>query len=116
MRLDHSLMRPYRDDHRRLLRRPGRKLSWQAAFAPLAGMDFAFRLNYVGPRSDLDRVAFTRKTVGGYTLAHLSARKEIFAGVDFFARANNLFNKRHEPVDGFAGRGIEFHAGLSFDL
>ena len=116
MRLDYSLMSPYGDDHERLLRRPGRKLSFKMDALLWSDIDFSLRLEHIGHRSDLDRVTLLPKTVGGYSLAYLNVRKKISRDIDLFAGVNNLFDKRYEPVDGFAGRGIEFNAGIAVDF
>ena len=115
LRLDQTVMRAFDGGRERLLRRPLRKTTVTARWSkPLWSL--AATVDYVGPWRDIRRDDFSFLTRGGYTLAHVSARRRIGGGVTLFARANNLFDRDYEPVDGFAGRGFEFHAGVEADL
>lgn len=116
VRLDYSLMSPYDDNHRRLLRRPGRKLSLTTDASLRSGIDFSLRLEYIGKRSDIDRVTFIPVRAGGYTLTYLDIRKKMTQDISLFIGVDNLFDKRYEPVVGYAGRGIELNAGLMADF
>ncbi len=116
LRLDYSLMSPYDDQRRRLLRRPGRKLSFRADASLWSDIDLSLRLEYTGRRSDIDRITFAPERVGGYTLAYLDLRKEVAQDIALFIGADNLFDKRYEPVSGYAGRGMELNVGVAVNF
>lgn len=116
VRIDHTAMRAYDNSHQRLLRRPLRKIAFDLNVLAFDNGNINFHIDYIGPRKDVDRVTFTHKSVGGYSVAHLAARYRIRKDMSVFARINNLFNKRYEPVDGFAGERIHFNAGISLDF
>ncbi len=115
VRLDYTVMRAYDGDHQRLRRRPLSQAGLAAHWVNPA-WSVAAKLDYVGPQHDLRRDDFSRVTRGGYALAHISARRRINEAFALFARVNNVFDKDYEPVDGYAGRGFEFHAGVEADL
>lgn len=116
VRVDYTLTSARDGSRRRLLRRPLRKavldLSWQPR--PDTSLNLQWHVN--GPAADIDRVTFTRVREGGYSTLRLAARHRLHDGVDLLVRAENLFDKRHEPVNGFAGPGAAWYAGLSFQL
>ncbi len=115
LRLDHTIMRAYNGDHRRLLRRPLRKAALEAHWMDPV-WSVVVKLDYVGPQREIRRNDFSLVTKGGYTLVNVSARRWLNHGFALFARINNAFDKGYEPVDGFAGRGVEFHAGVEISL
>ena len=115
LRLDHTVMSPYDGMHEPLLRRPRRKATLTTSWTnPLWSV--AAKLDYIGPQRDIRRDTFVRVTKGGYTLAQLSARRQLGDDLALFASVRNLLDKRYEPVDGYAGRGLEFRVGLETHL
>lgn len=115
LRADATLLRAYDGDRRRLLRRPLRQGALEVRWLGTPNWALSAKLDYVGPQRDVRRDDFVRVTRGGYTLLHVSGRRRIDADLTFFARVNNLLDRGYEPVDGYAGRGIEVHAGLDFN-
>ena len=115
LRLNYTAMRARDGEHRRLLRRPVRKAGFTAHWENPTWL-FAAGLDYIGPQRDIRRDTFERVTKGGYALARVSVRRHFSDTVVLFARVNNVFDKEYEPVDGFAGRGFEFHAGVETRL
>jgi len=114
-RVDYTLTSARDGDRKRLLRRPLRQAALDLSWRPRPGTSLNLQWNYTGPLTDGDRIAFnTRVREGGYSLFNLAARHRLRDGVDLLVRAENLFNKRHEPVSGFAGPGAAWYAGLSF--
>ena len=113
-RADATFMRAYDADRRRLLRRPFRQGAFEMRWLGDPHWALSAKLDYVGPRPDVRRDNFLRVTRGGYTLLNVSGRYRINEEVTFFARVNNLLDRDYEPVDGYAGRGVETHAGLEF--
>ena len=115
LRLDYTLMSAYNGDDDRLLRRPLRKATLATRWSNPV-WSFTTKLDYVGPQRDIRRDDFSLVTKGGYALANVSARRRLNDEIALFARVNNLSDRNYEPIDGFAGRGIEFHVGVEIDL
>jgi len=114
-RVDYTLTSAKDGSRQRLLRRPLRQASLDLSWRPRPGTSLNLQWNYTGPFTDGDRVVFnTRVREGGYSIFNLAARHRLHDGVDLLVRAENLFNKRHEPASGFAGPGAAWYAGLSF--
>ena len=111
VRLNHTVMRARDGDRRRLLRRPLRTAALEARWTG-AAWSLAARVNHVGPQRDIRRDDFSRVTKGGYALVNVSARRRLGDDFAVFARVGNLLDRDHEPADGYAGRGFEFHAGV----
>ena len=116
LRLDYTVTRAHDGTRRRLLRRPLRKASLRAGWTNASAWSLAATLDYVGPQHDLRRDTFTRTGKGGYVLAHVAARRRINAHLSFFARVDNVFDRDYEPVDGYAGTGVEVRAGFEVGL
>lgn len=116
VRVDYTLTSATDGSRQRLLRRPLRKAGLDLSWRPRPGTSLNLQWNVNGPAADIDRVAFTRVREGGYSTLRLAARHRLRDGVDLLVRAENLLDKRHEPVNGFAGPGAAWHAGLSFQL
>ncbi len=115
VRLDHTVMRARDGDRARLLRRPLRKMTLGARWSnPVWSL--TAKADYVGPQHDIRRDDFTRVTRGGYTLMNVAVRRRINEEWVLLARVDNLLDRDHEPVDGFAGRGIGFHVGVEVGL
>lgn len=115
-RIDYTLTSAKDGNHQRLLRRPLRKAALDLSWRPRPGTSLNLQWNINGPAADIDRVTFMRVREGGYSTFNLAARHRLHDGVDLLVRAENLLDKRHEPVNGFAGPGAAWHAGLSFQL
>ena len=113
-RADATLMRAYDADRQRLLRRPLRQGALEMRWLGNPDWSLSAKLDYVGPQRDVRRDDFLRVSRGGYALLSIAGRHRIDEDVTFFARAENLLDRDYEPVDGYAGRGLEVRAGLDF--
>ena len=116
-RLDYTQISAHDQSNQRLLRRPLRQAVLSIDYDPdegmLAGWSFDMTLNYRGPQSDGERVSFARVSRGGYTLTNLNLNYTINNRLKLYGGISNLFDKSHEPVDGYQGTGINAHIGLS---
>ena len=116
-RLDYTQTSAHDQSNQRLLRRPLRQAVLSIDYDPdegmLAGWSFDMTLNYRGPQSDVGRVSFAPISKGGYTLANLNLNYTINDRLKLYGGINNLFDKSHEPIDGYQGSGINAHIGLS---
>ncbi len=116
-RLDYTQTSAHDQSNQRLLRRPLRQAVLSIDYDPdegaLAGWSFDMTLNYRGPQSDGERVSFAPISKGGYTLANLNLNYTINDRLKLYGGINNLFDKSHEPIDGYQGTGINAHIGLS---
>jgi len=67
-------------------------------------------------QSNAKRYADTANTIelGGYTLMNLRAQYKLNKEWSFFARANNIFDKKYVLVDGYATPGSNLFAGVRF--
>ena len=101
----------------RLLNRPLRQAVLSLEYDPdegvLAGWSFDMTFNYKGPRSDFGRITSAPINKGGYTLADLNLNYTINDHLKLYGGISNLFDKSHEPIDGYRGTGINAHIGLS---
>lgn len=116
LRIDGTVMRAYDGERVRLPRRPLRKGTLEMRWLGSPKWKFSTQINYVGRQSDIRRDTFRRVDKGGYTLVDVTAGYELSKDFSLFLRADNLFDRDYEPVDGYAGRGIGVHAGVEFDL
>lgn len=114
LRVDYTLTSAKDGNRRRLLRRPLRKAGFDLSWRPRPGTSLNLQWNVNGPATDIGRITFSRVREGGYSTVNLAARHRLRDGVDLLVRAENLLDKRHEPVNGFAGTGASWYAGLSF--
>ena len=116
-RLDYTQTSAHDQSNQRLLRRPLRQavlsIDYDLDEGMLAGWSFDITLNYRGPQSDVGRVSFAPISKGGYTLANLNLNYTINDHLKLYGGINNLFDKSHEPIDGYQGTGINAHIGLS---
>ncbi len=117
-RLDYTQTSAYDQSNRRLLRRPLRQAVLSVDYDPdegmLSGWSFDMTLNYRGPQRDGERINFPNTiNKGGYTLANLNLNYTINDRLKLYGGINNLFDKSHEPADGYRGTGINAHIGLS---
>ncbi len=116
LRLDYTLISAKDRSHQRLLRRPLRKAGLDLSWRPWLDASLNLQWNYTGPRVDGDRVTFARVREGGYSTLDLAARHRLRDDLDLLVRADNLLDKRHEPVSGFMGAGVRWFVGLSLGL
>ena len=67
-------------------------------------------------QSNAKRYADTANTIelGGYTLMNLRAQYKLNQEWSFFARANNIFDKKYVLVDGYATPGSNLFAGFRY--
>ena len=116
LHFDSTFMRAYDNDHSRLLRRPLRKATFEVRWVDNPTWFFSMKADYVGPWRDIKRDGNSVVSKSGYTLVGISARHKLDESLAFFARINNVFDREYEPVDGYAGRGIEFYGGIEINL
>lgn len=115
-RLDWTVTRATDDEHRRLLRRPLRQSGINVDWKATPDWHLSLRMNYTGPRADIARDTFARISKGGYTLTHLNIRRQLTDDIEGYLRVGNLFDKKYEAVDGYAGERFGLHFGLTAEL
>ena len=96
----------------RLARRPrhsaNAELIWQPG-GTLTSAEASLAARYVGSSFD-DRANNVR--LGDYVLVDVRARYPIVAGIDAFARVENLFDENYQTVAGYGTAGRSVFAGL----
>ena len=102
----------------RLIRRPRHSLSGDLLLAPTRRSSLGAGLLVVAGREDTDFNSFpaTRVNPGDYAVARLYGSYDLTARVTLRARAENLFDRRYEPVYGFPalGRSVSGSAAVRF--
>ncbi|MDE3114506.1 MAG: TonB-dependent receptor, partial [Pseudomonadota bacterium] len=92
-----------------LARRPHLMANAGAQWTPLADWSFGAGLNYVGRRFDS---AGGYSPLPDYTLANLYASHKLDSHIELYARIENLFDHRYEPVAGYGAPGRAVYAGI----
>ncbi len=96
-----------------LARRPRQmanlRISWQASRRCSLGAD----LGYTGARFD---DAYQSSSLPGYVLANGHAALAISRQLQFYARVDNVLDKRYQPVAGYGALPRTFAAGLRAEL
>lgn len=95
-----------------LIRRPKNKASLTVAYSPYDPLTFSATVLYIGEFADNDRTFFLPVTNPGYTLVNIAANYQVNPYAKVFARVDNLFNEKYEPVTGFLGRGLGVYGGV----
>lgn len=96
-----------------LLRRPKNKASFNGTWQATGALALSTTVVYVGPWTD-DNRAFTVPpfTTAGYTTTNIAASYALSPKLSFFARINNLFDRRYEDPVGFDRPGFGVFAGV----
>ncbi len=95
--------------HTDLARRPHLLANAEARWTPLADWSFGAGLNYVGRRFDS---AGGYSPLPDYTLVNLTASHRLDRHFELYARIENLFDHRYEPVAGYGAPGRAVYAGI----
>ena len=107
------------DTHTELLRRPKHKVSFNAKWQATDALLFTATAVYTGKWVDINRDG----TASGlfatpYTLVNLAGNYDLGHGVSFFARINNLLDRRYQDPIGFQHQRLGVFAGVkvAFDV
>lgn len=92
-----------------LARRPHLLANAEAQWTPLERWSFGAGLAYVGRRFDS---AGGYAPLPDYTLVNLYASHRLDSHFELFARIENLFDHRYEPVAGYGAPGRAVYAGI----
>ncbi len=100
-----------------LLRRPATKASLNGTWQPDAALTLSATVVYTGPWMD-DNRAFTVPPfpTAGYATTNIAASYALSPKLAFFARINNLFDRRYEEPVGFQRPGFGVFAGIKAAL
>jgi vitamin B12 transporter len=99
-----------------LLRRPKEKASVNGTWQATDALTLSTTVVYVGPWADGSRGAFTPLTAGGYATTNIAASYALSPKLSFFARINNLFDRRYQDPVGFDRPGFGVFAGVKATL
>lgn len=107
----------------RLLRRPADLAAFTVSRALAPGGSVALRVNYTGRRDDRDFTTYpaTPLVLPSFTTVNLAAEYPVLRGgaarnaLSLTARAENLFDRRYEPVLGFRAPGRTVLVGARLD-
>jgi vitamin B12 transporter len=102
------------EDGEPLIRRPRHQASVLFELALPRQGDLALEVRYVGEREDLDFSSFParRVTLDDYALVRVAGSVAWGAGVDLFARVENLLDAQYEEVFGFGTPGRAVYGGV----
>jgi len=95
--------------HTDLARRPHLLASGRIRWTPTDGWSFAAAVLYVGRRND---GAGGVSPLASHTTADLLASHRLNAHFELFARVENLFDARYEPLAGYGAPGRAVYAGI----
>ncbi|MCH8084079.1 MAG: TonB-dependent receptor, partial [Myxococcales bacterium] len=100
----------------RLLRRPTHKASMDLVwhFVDNRGQ-LAANLLYIGDRSDLHPVSFSRVTASDYVTLNLTGRFKINEWLTVFGRVDNVWDEDYEDVLGFRTAGVSAYGGIRLE-
>ncbi len=103
-----------------MLRRPQNVAAFDATLRPLPQLTIAPELLYTGAFQDflIDNGGFSTTTgsTGQGLIANLTVSYQLTPKLAIYAHANNLFNSRFEPVNGFQAPGPSVWVGMRFKL
>jgi vitamin B12 transporter len=100
-----------------LLRRPKVKASYITTWQASDALSFSATELYVGPWIDINRAGtISRLTAGGYATTNVAANYVLTRNLTFFARIDNLFDRRYEDPVGFDRPGFGVFAGVKATL
>src|SRR5450755_455873 len=99
-----------------LLRRPKNKASFNGSWQASDALSLSTTVIYVGPWADGSRGLFIPLTAAGYTTTNIAARYALSPKLSFFARINNLFDRRYQDPVGFEHPGFGVFAGIKAAL
>jgi vitamin B12 transporter len=103
-----------------LLRRPQNVASFDATVRPIPKLTIAPELLFTGAFQDflIDNSGFSTTTgsSGQGLIANLTVTYELTSNLAIYAHANNIFDSRFEPVNGFATPGPSVWIGMRFKL
>jgi vitamin B12 transporter len=95
-----------------LLRRPRHRASLGLDWRPVAGLDLAPRLLFVGRRADSDPLTFGPSEDPSYVRFDVFARWELSRNLAPYVRLVNAFDRRYDEADGFPAAGRLVAGGL----
>jgi vitamin B12 transporter len=108
------------DAGQRLLRRPQNVASFDATLRPLPKLTIAPELLFTGAFQDflIDNNGFSTTTgsTGQGLIANLTVTYDVTPRIAIYAHANNIFDSRFEPVNGFETPGPSVWVGVRFKL
>lgn len=103
--------------NKRLLRRPGGKLSGDAQWQALPQLSLDATLLYVSGAVDVGRESFVQPVKDqNYVTADLSLNYALSDMFTLYGRADNLFNVVYQNPNGFLQPGQGFYAGIKATL
>jgi len=108
------------DDSQRLLRRPQNVASFDATLRPVPKLTIAPELLYTGAFQDflIDNTgnSTTTGTTGQGLIANLTISYEVSSKITVYAHANNMFDAKFEPANGYETPGPSVWVGVRFKL
>jgi vitamin B12 transporter len=103
-----------------LLRRPQNVASFDATLRPLPKLTIAPELLYTGAFQDflIDNSGFSTTTgnTGQGLVANLTVTYDVTPRMAVYAHANNIFDSRFEPVNGYQTPGPSVWVGMRFKI
>lgn len=101
-----------------LLRRPRNKLTAKVNFVLSGGFSINLAINHTGSREDMDYNFWPAKIVmmEPFTLINLSSALQLFHGLEFFVRMENILDEKYELIKGYGTYGFSAFAGLTLRL
>jgi vitamin B12 transporter len=108
------------DAGERLLRRPQNVASFDATLRPLPKLTIAPELLYTGAFQDflIDNGGFSTTTgnTGQGLIANLTVTYDVTPRIAVYGHANNIFDSKFEPVNGFQTPGPSVWVGMRFKI
>jgi vitamin B12 transporter len=103
-----------------LLRRPQNVASFDATVRPLPKLTIAPELLFTGAFQDFlindAGIGTNTGTTGHGLIANLTVTYELTANLEVYAHANNIFDSRFEPVNGYQTPGPSLWVGMRFKI
>ncbi|MBD3840018.1 MAG: TonB-dependent receptor, partial [Epsilonproteobacteria bacterium] len=95
----------------KLLRRPKDTIKYAFTYYATKNLDLTLSGEYIGERYDIGDVQ-----TGKYTLANFVTNYKINKGLTSYIKADNLFDKKYQVVNGYATAERSFYVGLNFKI
>lgn len=113
-RIDYTYLEATSGDGLRLLRRPRHTVDLDVSLDVVPDLEISVRGRYVADAIDVSRLTGGRVHNADYAVFYLSADYRITRRLTGFARVDNVFDERYEPVDGFQAARRSAYIGIRY--
>ena len=115
-RLDYSYIHALDHNEERQVRRPMKKVGFNARYRPIDPLSLNLDVQWADAR-DASTFAFDRygdrvRELDPYTVVNVSARYQVCRSLEVYGRVENLFDEYYEEAWSYATAGLSAYAGI----